>query len=50
MKHLKLNYDVEFDSNLITLFIYLFDFFILRIRERKQVRWLLEIEILMPCI
>ena len=40
MKH-KLNYTVEAGSKLTTLFI----FFILRIRERKLVRWLLEVEI-----
>ena len=40
MKH-KLNYTVEVGSKLTTLFI----FFILRIRERKLVRWLLEVEI-----
>ena len=45
MKH-KLNYTVEAGSKLTTLFI----FFILRIRERKLVRWLLEVEIFMPCI
>ena len=45
MKH-KLNYTVEVGSKLTTLFI----FFILRIREQKLVRWLLEVEIFMPCI
>ena len=45
MKH-KLNYTVEVGSKLTTLFI----FFILRIRERKLVRWLLEVELFMPCI
>ena len=40
MKH-KLNYTVEVDSKLTTLSI----FFILRIRERKLVRWLLEVEV-----
>ena len=45
MKH-KLNYTVEVGSKLTTLFI----FFILRIRERKLVRWLLEVEIFIPCI
>ena len=45
MKH-KLNYTVEDGSKLTTLLI----FFILRIRERKLVRWLLEVELFMPCI
>ena len=45
MKH-KLNYIVEVGSKLTTLLI----FFILRIRERKLVRWLLEVELFMPCI
>ena len=45
MKH-KLNYTVEVGSKLTTLLI----FFILRIRERKLVRWLLEVELFMPCI
>ena len=44
MKH-KLNYTVEAGSKLTTLFI----FFILRIRERKLVRWLLEVEIFTSC-
>ena len=47
MKH-KLNYTVEpVGSKLTTLFIY---FSILRIRERKLVQWLLEVELFMPCI
>ena len=45
MKH-KFNYNVEVGSKLTTLFIFL----ILRIRELKLVRWLLEVEIFMPCI
>ena len=45
MKH-KFNYTVEVGSKLTTLF----SFFILRIRERKLVRWLLEVELFMPCI
>ena len=47
MKH-KLNYTVEpVGSKLTTLFIY---FSIVRIRERKLVQWLLEVELFMPCI
>ena len=45
IKH-KLNYTVEVGRKLTTLLI----FFILRIRERKLVRWLLEVELFMPCI
>ena len=45
VKH-KLNYTAEVGSKLTTLYI----FFILRIRERKLVQWLLEVELFMPCI
>ena len=49
MKH-KLNYTVEVGSKLTTLFIIIIIFFILRITERKLVRWLLEVQMFMPCI
>ena len=42
---LPVNYTVEVGSKLT-----LFTFFILRIRERKLVRWLLEVEVFMPRI
>ena len=49
MKH-ELNYTIEVGSKLTTLFIYLFIFVILRIRDQKLVQWLLEVEIFIPSI
>ena len=48
MKH-KLNYTIEVGSKLTTLFIIII-FFILRIRERELVRWLLGVEVFVPRI